>query len=727
MEIKLVIPSYNSVLTIERTLQSILCQHGEFIAFVHVQDGGSVDGTIELLSKWIKVFDSFSAGSPISKISLSYDSVKDDGMYDAITKGFDKLSPKNDDWLSWINSDDILLPYTFSFINRIDKSEELSFVRWVTGHPCVAYFDGAPVSVSNRFFSKNLISNGLCDGINYDFVQQEGTFFKGSLWNGINKSKDFKRFKLAGDWNLWRKFAEKAELFQCDLPLGMFFRQKNQKSEIQRADYNSEINSILSAEARLLALDNLVDNDCICYRLSFRFNDGVGYIAKSNIYKKIIAVKKNSNNKPSLKELKPISGFLYNKNQIVGFDGEWQYPAVTEKHAFDRLIDLDLKLNKDVCYLAFPWATLIDLIRNNPVRGKLLRQKIDEIKPLLKGAKKVVTVCQHVLMLEVQDIFAEAGVTDIFWSHSIIDQYTLPRFSEITLHPFPLYPVQQDLANSNNENQRKYLFSFVGARADKWYLTESRNWILDHLADVENSFVKGRNEWHYHKVVYQHQIAESSKSVNGSDLISDANSIEFSTVLKQSIFSLCPSGSGPNSIRLWESISFGAIPVILSDRHRLPGDPALWSEAVVFVKETESEIKKIPGLLKAIASDPDKITRMHNSLMQLWFLYGPNNFINDISDFILNYYCSPMVVGQEIMVKHSTVISSILKGDIKIDYHFKRFSSDLVNLFIVDPALLKSEVSISNDLQKAMKKLAALNIKETEAIRRVISRMEIAS
>jgi predicted transcriptional regulator len=35
--------------------------------------------------------------------------------------------------------------------------------------------------------------------------------------------------------------------------------------------------------------------------------------------------------------------------------------------------------------------------------------------------------------------------------------------------------------------------------------------------------------------------------------------------MQETVFCLCPSGSGPNSIRLWEAIEFGCVPVILSD------------------------------------------------------------------------------------------------------------------------------------------------------------------
>ena len=41
-------------------------------------------------------------------------------------------------------------------------------------------------------------------------------------------------------------------------------------------------------------------------------------------------------------------------------------------------------------------------------------------------------------------------------------------------------------------------------------------------------------------------------------------------LLNDSIFSICPRGTGVGSIRLWESMSMGCIPIILSDDYKEP-------------------------------------------------------------------------------------------------------------------------------------------------------------
>ena len=57
------------------------------------------------------------------------------------------------------------------------------------------------------------------------------------------------------------------------------------------------------------------------------------------------------------------------------------------------------------------------------------------------------------------------GITDIFWSHAIKDQYTLPNSQDVNIYPFPLYPVQYNDEYNFNEDRLHlspiYLFYFT--------------------------------------------------------------------------------------------------------------------------------------------------------------------------------------------------------------------------------------------------------------------------
>ncbi|MEL7444434.1 MAG: exostosin family protein [Pseudomonadota bacterium] len=315
---------------------------------------------------------------------------------------------------------------------------------------------------------------------------------------------------------------------------------------------------------------------------------------------------------------------------VVSHNDDWQFPAITEKHALDRVMDVPGTVPADTAYFGFPWATLIDKLTSRPRDAAALLRQIQRVSAQAYGKRRRVTVCQHIHLLRFQKLFADAGITDIFWSHKTIGQDALPDHPNIRLHAFPLYPVQAPYSNISDTDDvaRTFLFSFVGARARDFYLTDVRTLIQDELADHPNGYVVGRGTWHYNKIVYDHQILKKTSSTER--LVDDKASAEFAKTLAASVFSLCPSGSGPNSIRLWESLGMGAIPVIMADTLDLPGPRALWEQAAVFCSETREAVKALPDRLQSIAHDEALMAQKRHAGRQLWALYGPGTFIYDI-------------------------------------------------------------------------------------------------
>lgn len=91
-KISIITPSFNQVDFIERTIKSVLSQ--DYPNFENlVMDGGSTDGTVEILKKYGK--------------RIIWRSEKDKGQGDAINKG---LKFAKGEILGYLNSDDILEP-----------------------------------------------------------------------------------------------------------------------------------------------------------------------------------------------------------------------------------------------------------------------------------------------------------------------------------------------------------------------------------------------------------------------------------------------------------------------------------------------------------------------------------------------------------------------------------------------------------------------------------------
>lgn len=677
-KIIVVTPTFNSEKTIDRTIKSVIFQNGNFEIYFHLQDGGSTDATIEKISHWKYLIDSKKVPIECKRVNFSFSQENDDGMYDAIVKGFNKFKTQDGDWMCWINSDDILMPMAFSLLNAISKEENTRYIKWVTGAPSTAYFDGRPLTSSFRYFNKNIISRGLCDGVHYDFVQQEGSFFKAELWKKINIKNDFLKFKLAGDWNLWRKFSEHSEIFTIRQPLGVFHRTENQKSSAQRAAYKKEIEEIISPEIARKSLFELREEDMISHIINIKYADGGVYLEKFNFVNSIEAYRNKF--RPKKSPPKVYKKEFKFENNILFFDEDWQFPAITEKHAFEKMREFMPKLDKKIIYLAFPWATLIDLQRNKPENALGLIEKLASAKKILNELKprKVVTVCQHIFMSECMHIFEDLGVSDVFWTHAVKNEMGLTKNTPVEIHSFPLFPVQSP-NKLTTKNSRKYLYSFVGARSDSWYLKQTRNWILDNLRNDPRGYIAGRNEWHFNKIVYDHQIS----GVKNENLINKNDEEEFSLILSDSLFSLCPSGSGPNTIRLWESIGFGSIPVVLSDTHKLPGNFALWEKAVVFIEETEENIRSIPDILESIARDKEKISSMQTAMKVLWGKYGPDFFVYDVLKY-LQVKSDELALDQdkyvqsEFVVKFDSEIESISRKQFNYDsFYFRMFLREL--------------------------------------------------
>jgi len=71
-------------------------------------------------------------------------------------------------------------------------------------------------------------------------------------------------------------------------------------------------------------------------------------------------------------------------------------------------------------------------------------------------------------------------------------------------------------------------------------------------------------------------------------------------------YSLCPSGSGPNSIRFWEALATGSIPILLADTLELP-QHELWDSAIV--KLNEKDIGILTDILSNISTSDEESRR----------------------------------------------------------------------------------------------------------------------
>lgn len=91
---------------------------------------------------------------------------------------------------------------------------------------------------------------------------------------------------------------------------------------------------------------------------------------------------------------------------------------------------------------------------------------------------------------------------------------------------------------------------------------------------------------------------------------------KFSELMGRSKFILCPRGRGVNSIRLYETIASGRIPVILSD-HWVPMAGPNWDD--FSIRWPEKDVAQLPKYLESRESDVPTMTAAVTKAHQEWF------------------------------------------------------------------------------------------------------------
>lgn len=604
--INIVTPSFNAASTIGETIASVARQFCRFPIRFHVADGGSTDNTLDVITQWGKRL------SGRSEIEFTYHSESDFGMYDAITRGAEFLQPHPDAWFAWVNADDVLTSNALASLLDCDDicSQSGFHLEWLIGQRAVAEEKIDDFHAADQYFSKSLIVNGCMDGSVCPFLQQEGTFFRAGLLDAETRVR-LKSFKLAGDFYLWTELAKTVEPVYVNRPLGVFRVRKGQLSEIRRDEYIAEARNSVEHESSEKRLARAM----ACEQKRYFIDRDKSLLTFSDLpFKKQRDI-----------EQRTFGSGLRAEGTVTVLDSDWQYPAITELHAYRNVRDKMRGLASGFHYLAFPWATLIDCYNNQKwPKVEYLKRKLEEAIALVPPGAYVATVCQHIDMERFEWLFKSARVRHIFWTHDRKGSWADSLPFEVS--PFPLYPTNY-LPPALRPHEDKYVYCFVGARSNQWYLNQTRNWILDALADDQRAFVRGRDEWHYNPIVYSVQIAgqqESSVTTNAS------NEEEFVNILSGSTFALCPSGSGPNSIRLWESIRAGSIPVILADTWACPGTPELWEAACLFVEEERSSVEGLRELLWRLSRDEKRVDAMRCALSELRKRYFDISFIYDM-------------------------------------------------------------------------------------------------
>ena len=255
-------------------------------------------------------------------------------------------------------------------------------------------------------------------------------------------------------------------------------------------------------------------------------------------------------------------------------------PIKTEQIIFDQLKDMELNLP----YVGVPLAYRINT-RGIPDTQSLIK-KINGDYP-----QKKFFVCQHILVNHL-----DFGDNLVFTPHTTkSDQYFfVPHYNPIYDSPPERIPI----------NNRKWKASFIGD-----YNTNPLRTEIGKIFS-ENILCHPTGKWFF---AYDPSTKESLKA-------------RYQEVLENTKFPLCPPGTGPSTLRFFETLSTGGIPVIFNDL-KIP--PSLEK---LIIKSTLEELK-IGNFFKD--TDQDFWEERSKEIYNLyWSEYSNHNLKNSILQVI---------------------------------------------------------------------------------------------
>jgi glycosyltransferase involved in cell wall biosynthesis len=245
-KISIVTPSFNSKGLIADTINSVLGQNYPNLEYIII-DGGSNDGTAQIIEQHAN--------------QLSYwHSKKDNGQYDAINQGFAKSTGEI---MCWLNADDMLLPKSLFVVAEV--FEQLKEIEWVSSLQPGSWDARGHLAEIRTLpgFSKQAFLDGLylpTTAKKGYWMQQESTFWRRSLWEKAGSS--IPDSNLAGEFALWCKFYEYAELCGITYPLSGFRMIEGQRSEDHQT-YMAEARKALNEARTNLNWDPKATNNLI--------------------------------------------------------------------------------------------------------------------------------------------------------------------------------------------------------------------------------------------------------------------------------------------------------------------------------------------------------------------------------------------------------------------------------------------------------------------------------
>jgi len=181
--ISIITPSYNQVNFIEDTIGSILSQNYPTLQYI-VMDGGSTDGTLEVLKKYSS--------------KLTWISEKDRGQSHAINKG---LAMATGEVVAFLNSDDVYEPGALLAVGNYFANHPEAC--WLTGWCRTIDSSGKEIRHLSTYYKRFwLLLHSYKALLVLDYVSQPATFWRREVFEKVGNFDETLHFAMDYDYSL---------------------------------------------------------------------------------------------------------------------------------------------------------------------------------------------------------------------------------------------------------------------------------------------------------------------------------------------------------------------------------------------------------------------------------------------------------------------------------------------------------------------------------------------
>ena len=248
--------------------------------------------------------------------------------------------------------------------------------------------------------------------------------------------------------------------------------------------------------------------------------------------------------------------------EVSGFD------VVDDSIKTEELICQGLMADRDEIDTTFHYVKMPIAWTINKHGLRKAQKAIDRVHKKRAG-RKLFYVCQHTLVRKLN--FHESLV---FSPHASVadDVVTIPHHSVSYVH-------------ADAVCQKKKLFGFCGAAGTHEVRRRMCELFPEHCTDT--------TQWHFAQDagMRQKQLAA------------------YNELLSKTMFALCPRGSGISTVRLFEALAFGCVPVVVADGYRPPNTRSRqWEEFAIDVPE--DRIDTIPAICESYAPRFERMSEL---------------------------------------------------------------------------------------------------------------------